>query len=174
MKPSPRILTILITLAFSARCITLAAQAPGPAAPASASAMPAQFQVDLDAFEGTGFSIVLQGDQLVYTTYRSSKRVEKVRKIRPTAQQWQAFWAEMDGVDVWHWSAKYAPAEAVQGGTQWDVTLENGVHTIKSEGSCAYPSDADPAKSGNNNLFTKRFIRFYNAVLHLLGETSTD
>lgn len=165
---SPRHLpAVLIALAFSINCVTLAAQAPAPA-------LPAQFQVDIDAFAGTGFSVALDGDHLVYTTYKSFKRVNKVRKIQPTAEQWKAFWDEMNAVGIWNWSAKYAPAAPVQGGTQWDVTLENGGRSIKSEGSNAYPSDADPVKAGPDKQYTKRFTRFYNAVLHLLGETSSD
>ncbi|HWB59012.1 MAG TPA: hypothetical protein VG733_05950 [Chthoniobacteraceae bacterium] len=167
MIPPRFISSILIALALTTGCGKLAAQAPAPA-------MPAKFQVDIDAIAGTGFTVALEGDHLVYTTFKSGKRLNKVRKVQPTAEQWQTFWNEMNAIDIWHWSAKYAPSAAVEGGTQWDATIEGGGHSIKSEGGNAYPSDEDPAKSGPDKQFTKRYIKFYNAVLHLVGETSSD
>lgn len=131
--------------------------------------LPMKFRVSSGGLFGDSFSIFLKEDHLVYIRRSPSPFGSKKINIRPTADQWQSFWDEMDKIDVWNWKANYSPSMLIHDGTQWHVEFSNVNREITASGDNAYPSDKSPAETTDNNEST-RYERFRSAIERLTGQ----
>ena len=135
--------------------------------------LPISFHASVGGALGNAYEIELVRDHLRYTVYTSTFfRHPRTRIIKPTRQDWTAFWREMEAVELWRWRDDYQvpPPNVVNDGTQWHINLAFGNHLVKSSGNNAYPADNDPRRGGTLVAeSTARFRRFTAAVRRLTG-----
>ena len=166
------------------------ASAPSQSADETLIDRPSAMRLSIGGIVGPSFVVELKDGILVY---RSSKRgfpskrnpADVSRRIKPTAEQWEQFWAALDEVRIWEWNAKYVERR-ISCGTHWGIVIRSPARQIVSSGSNSYPSDGDDmrptrvrARTGilSDEAFVKnsqRFRKYLRAVRELLGGLAFD
>ena len=87
-------------------------------------------------------------------------------EVRPTDEEWSAFWSELERLGVWNWRRDYFNSNVCDG-TQWGVKVNHAGRNIKVSGSNSYPkADGKPNRSTSP---TECFNMFSAAVSRLAG-----
>jgi hypothetical protein len=55
-------------------------------------------------------------------------------RIRPSAAQWERFWATVERLGVWHWERRYGRRPPPPDATSWEVELEHAGQRVRSGG----------------------------------------
>jgi hypothetical protein len=130
---------------------------------ANESYIPAHLTVRNGGSFGPSYTVVLDGDTLIY---KVRNKTEAIERTRPTLAQWKAFRKELDEIDVWHWRNEYF-TEGVLDGNVWQFEVEYSDRAIKSIGHEGYPQgDGSPSAKGR---LTAQYKRHVNAIRILLG-----
>jgi len=82
----------------------------------------------------------------------------------PHAEDWQRFWAAAEKAKVFQWPRCCRGNEDVCDGTQWELDIEYGGRTVRSEGSNSYPFTDKVEPSAE-------FEMFVEALSKLLGQS---
>lgn len=151
---------------------------------------PTAMQLSIGGIVGRSYVVELKDGILLY---RSSKRgfpskrnpADVTRRIKPTAEQWELFWAALDEIRIWEWNAKYVE-KRIMCGTHWRIVIRSPARQVASSGSNSYPSDADdmrptrvraPTEILSDEPLVKksqRFRKYLRAVRKLLGGLAFD
>jgi len=120
------------------------------------------FHISIGGFDAFQMSVVLKDGALVYE-YRESMYGELLasKTIKPTEQQWRAFWGQVRTIGAQYWREEYS--SAVLDGLQWEIELSGNELEVKSWGSNAYP----PA---NKAYPSEAFKQLLKAVGELLDD----
>ena len=78
----------------------------------------------------------------------------KYTTLAPSRAAWQAFWKEIDAINVWKWDKEYIDKKVVDG-QSWNLHFERGSKKVRSEGS---------------NRFPPQFERYEKALERLLAD----
>jgi hypothetical protein len=131
--------------------------------------VPETFEFRIGGFGVGSRGLKLHGDTIVTVRvpwdYRPDMPLE-TRRVVPTAEAWQEFWAAARVAGVHHWRRRYVAPDIVDG-TGWDLALESGGFRVASQGSNAYPDSRGRSHEGD---FTDGFRHFLAALRELTGE----
>jgi hypothetical protein len=131
------------------------------------SPLPRHFTASIGGFYGSSFRIELHKGVLNYTSYDPGHRNRKTAIIKPKPEQWRAFRAALDDLEVWRWQAEY-PSSGTADGTQWLLDIAYPDHALKTYGDNNFPDDAGKPNRGMTP--TKAFLRYLGAVQKLIGK----
>lgn len=117
---------------------------------------------------GSRYSVIWNGKVLRCEVSRFYGEPRIIKTVRPSAEQWRAFWQKMEEVKVWEWRVGYYTR--AYDGVRWSLEFELGGRKVRASGSNAYPSDEDV--TGTATIFegSEVFAKFREAVRELVGE----
>jgi hypothetical protein len=119
---------------------------------------PEVISVEIGGMYGASYEITYDRRTLRYYSGQNGFLPEKAKPtiIKPSDEQWQAFFDELDQMNAWKWKRYYInPKE--HDGTAWSVVVSyplQGSRDVLSSGSNAYPPN---------------FQQFLAAVRKLIG-----
>lgn len=92
---------------------------------------------------GQSYEIAYDRRELRYYEATSSFliREAKAKIIRPSEEEWQAFYDDLERIKAWKWKRYYEQPE-IQDGTVWSAVIvyaSRAPHDVVSSGSNAYP-----------------------------------
>ncbi|MDX6582609.1 MAG: hypothetical protein QOI10_1793 [Solirubrobacterales bacterium] len=68
-------------------------------------------------------------------------------EARPGRDRWEAFWSEVDALDVWSWCRWYSPIQMSTDQPGWRLLMTHDDRLVSARGYGAFPPDGldDPA-----------------------------
>lgn len=132
---------VLRTLTFPAMCTAFALAGCGdPTAPLPIEGAPHELEFEIAGWGVGATKWLLRGDTLVYrVTTEDFTSATETRTI-PSAEEWRAFWIEMQRTGLNQWRKRYV-AEGIADGEGWNTRVRIGNVLIESQGSNAYPDE---------------------------------
>ena len=124
----------------------------GQAPPKQTAQQPAKFEASFNQFRGNWTIVKRDGAKLQIETAVEAKA--KNSTVTPSPEDWQAFWKEMDAINIWKWEKEYIDKDIVDG-QSWNLKFEYRGNKIESSGS---------------NRFPQNFPRYEKALKQLLGK----
>lgn len=119
---------------------------------------PDEFHAYVGGFFGPRFDVVLNKQKVLEYRAEYGAVGEKppiTMNIKPTLEQWDAFYKVINEHKVWRWKKSYVPKITPMDGTSWGVTLTVGDKHINSSGYAESPVG---------------YGAFTNALAQLLGQ----
>jgi hypothetical protein len=116
---------------------------------------PTYLDISIGGYPGPFYKASWEPPHLVYRCWEHAGEEEpETVKLQPAAEEWQAFWSDLEAVGFWTWKAQYKPKALILDGTGWAVSVRIRDRSVESDGDNAYP---------------RGFKQFCKAVSRLVG-----
>jgi hypothetical protein len=103
-----------------------------------------------------GYSIKLMDEEILIMPFSMSPNSpDDVKAIKPSLAEWRIFWSKVETLGVWKWKSSHHDP-GIEDGSYWELELNYGGKSKKSEGINSYP---------------KTFDSFVKALERLLGDS---
>ena len=138
-----------------------------PLTPLPAQGPPTTLEFSMGGFGGDSYAFELKGEtvEFVRTPWEGMQNeAPDTLRAKPTAQQWEAFWAEARAAGVGRWRGEHVARDVIDG-TGWRLEIVAGGRRIEAVGSNLYPDRKGEWHPG----MTPDFRRFTDAVYMLVG-----
>jgi hypothetical protein len=117
-----------------------------------------------------GATLEWDGEVLRYTVTNDVADTKDTRKrVKPTAAAWKAFWKKLDEARVWEWRHDYIN-RGVTDGYVWHLHVDRGDRRAYASGANGYPSDTDVSERTKDDVPSKVFQKYWQAVEELVGK----
>lgn len=143
-----------------------------PARPDPSAAVPTRLRLAIGNGLDGWTRVEIAGDTLVrsQTGPPSPTGPPAPTRVVPTAADWTAFRAALDGAGVWDWQASYVNPNYADG-TLWTVEVDYPDRTVRASGSNRYPGPRGaPRDAVGGPSYTAEFDAVLAAVRALTGQ----
>lgn len=104
-------------------------------------ARPTKFAAEIGGYFGPSYAVTLEGNAIVYEV-QEHQLATLPTSITPSHEEWAAFRAALDQINVWTWDREYTDLSVLDG-TSWRIELSWGNQTVESSGANDYPRGFD-------------------------------